>query len=265
MSPHFSTDPDLSHKDPRRRLLKEAVAVKTPRTRGDPTPPTSPPPLLSPTSHQRGSPPQTSAALPSSLNMMSLPCARQHTRRVLRCPCALCTPPVLGQLTHLVVLIFICFIFIYVFVYAHARNHKGALVGRRSQGTANLPPSGSWEPSAGPIPAPSEASPAEEELQRDHPGGCTPSPCVPNTDECQLMRHKGTSCCHRVQKSGLAAAISLPLPRAARASCGVSHTHPWCCRAGEGHGALEKERHLPIRGYDGWPGRTSGRAGKEYA
>lgn len=63
-------------------------------------------------------------------------------------------------------------------------------------------PSEAWRP------LPSEASPAEEELRREHPGGCTPSPCVPNTDEYQLMSHKGTA----VAIESRRAALQLPSP-----------------------------------------------------
>lgn len=82
MSSDLSMDPDLSHKDPRGRFLKEAVAVKTPLTRGDPALPSQL--HFSP---KGGSPPQTfSAALPSSLHDEPTLCLPAHPPRPLHPP-----------------------------------------------------------------------------------------------------------------------------------------------------------------------------------
>lgn len=99
--------------------------------------------------------------------------------------------------------------YLFIFVCVHVCSHTGAIVCVAGIGGVRRQPffhhvgpedqtrvlrqvstpalSEAWGP------LPSEAFTAEEELQGGHSGGCTPSTCVPTTDKCQLMSHKGTS------------------------------------------------------------------------
>lgn len=109
-------------------------------------------------------------------------------------------------------LVILVFVYVFIYVCVHVCSHTGAIVcvpgGGVVRGVRRQPifhhvgPEGQTQAlrqastpalSEAWRPLPSEAFTAEEELQGEHSGGCTPSTCVPTTDKCQLMSHKGTS------------------------------------------------------------------------
>lgn len=242
-------DPDLSHKDPRGRFLKEAVAVKTPLTRGDPALP-----LSQPHSSPKGLPPQASAALPSLHDEPTL-CLPAHPLWPLH-PLYTTYPWAGDSLSSFN--FYLSYFYLFICVCACMQSHRCL---SEEKGSGDSQPSTMWvlgtkRRSSGKglyllleRPLQLRRSFSVSTLE------AAPHPLVsPNTDKCQLMSHKGISCCHRVQKSSLGAAISSPchcLEQPVPVGC-LTHSPlvlPWRRR--------DTSLYMGMMGDEGWASKES--------
>lgn len=165
-------------------------------------------------------------------------------------------------------LVILVFVYVFIYVCVHVCSHTGAIVcvpgGGVVRGVRRQPifhhvgPEGQTQAlrqastpalSEAWRPLPSEAFTAEEELQGEHSGGCTPSTCVP---------HHGQVSAHEPQGNKLMpwspVRQSLPLTSPTRCLERPVPAGVPLRGVGAGQGALEEERHHSMHGYDGWCG-----------